>query len=371
MHDLETFWFPRGVLYLISINIIKVPLKFEWDYQMTTRCGYIALLGRPNAGKSTLLNAFIGDKLAVVSRKPQTTRNRILGIADHRGAQMLFLDTPGIHQGQKHLINSAMNRVAYGAATEGDVLLYLVDAERGFTEEDQVFLSRTLSLTSAPCMVVLSRIDAIKQLEVSRQMRAMEIVLADFLAVPEHEAYKSRFVAMTPWLLSAKRPESVRALKDELVKFLPESPWLFPEDDLTDMPRSFLCGELVREQIFRQIGQEIPYGCAVKIEGIEFKPHIVVVQATIVISRAAHKPIILGKGGGRIKAIGEASRASLEQHFDQKVFLELNVRVTEGWHNDQKLMAELANLRDLDNLPKFAEPSTESSAEHDQSETLG
>lgn len=320
---------------------------------MTTRCGYIALLGRPNAGKSTLLNALIGDKLAVVSRKPQTTRNRILGIAEHQGAQMLVLDTPGIHQGQKHLINTAMNRVAYGAATEGDVLLYLVDAESGFGPEDHGYLARMLSLTSAPCLVLLSRVDAIKQTEVERQRRAVEFALQDFVAHPGHELFKERLVALTPWLLSAKRPESVRALKQELVPYLPESPWLFPEDDLTDMPRSFLCGELVREQIFRQLGQEIPYGCAVKVEGLEFKPHIVVVKATIVVSRAAHKPIMLGKGGGRIKAIGEASRASLEQHFDQKVFLELNVRVTEGWYDDQKQMAELANLRDLEALPRL------------------
>lgn len=322
---------------------------------MTTRCGYIALLGRPNAGKSTLLNALIGDKLAVVSRKPQTTRNRILGIALHRGAQMLFLDTPGIHKGQKHLINSAMNRVAYGAASEGEVLLYLVDVERGFQEEDHVFLARALSLSSAPCLVILSRIDAIKQTEVDRQVRATELALADFSQRPDNTAYKSRFVSQRPWLLSAKRPESVKALKDELIKFLPESPWLFPEDDLTDMPRSFLCGELIREQVFRQIGQEIPYSCAVRVEGLEFKPHIVVVHASVVVSRSAHKPIILGKGGGRIKAIGEAARASLEAHFDQKVFLDLSVRVTEGWHDDQKLMAELANLRDLDQLPLVEE----------------
>jgi len=326
---------------------------------MTTRCGYIALLGRPNAGKSTLLNALIGDKLAVVSRKPQTTRNRILGIALHRGAQMLFLDTPGIHKGQKHLINSAMNRVAYGAASEGEVVLYLVDVERGFQEEDHGFLARALSLSSAPCLVVLSRIDAVKQVEVDRQVRALEVALAEFVQKPDNAAYKNRFAASSPWLLSAKRPESVKALKDELVKYLPESPWLFPEDDLTDMPRSFLCGELIREQVFRQIGQEIPYSCAVRVEGLEFKPHIVVVQAIVVVSRSAHKPIILGKGGGRIKAIGEAARASLESHFDQKVFLDLSVRVAEGWHDDQKLMAELANLRDLDQLPRLEDkPST-------------
>jgi GTP-binding protein Era len=264
---------------------------------------------------------------------------------------MLFLDTPGIHKGQKHLINSAMNRVAYGAASEGEVMLYLVDVERGFQEEDQVFLARTLSLSSAPCLVVLSRIDAVKQLEVARQVRAMELALADFVQKPGNTTYKDRFVSLSPWLLSAKRPESVKALKDELVKFLPESPWLFPEDDLTDMPRSFLCGELIREQVFRQIGQEIPYSCAVRVEGLEFKPHIVVVHASVVLSRSAHKPIILGKGGGRIKAIGEAARASLEAHFDQKVFLDLSVRVSEGWHDDQKQMAELANLRDLDQLP--------------------
>lgn len=311
---------------------------------MTKRCGYIALLGRPNAGKSTLLNALVGDKIAVVSRKPQTTRNRILGISLLGDTQVLFLDTPGIHRSRRNLINTTMNRLAMSTATEADVLVYLVDAAAGMTDEDKVYLGRLLENTQAPIVVLLTKVDALKKFEV--EAAQTQVALALEAIVAGHPGSEERIVEESPFATSAKRPESVASLKTFLASFMPEGPWMYPADDLTDMPRSFIAAELVREQLFRQLGQEVPYGSAVKVDSIEFKPDIVVVKATIVLTRASHKPIVLGKGGSQIKEIGTAARCSLETHFDKRVFLDLSVTVSEGWIDDQRLIAELASLSD-------------------------
>lgn len=311
---------------------------------MTKRCGYIALLGRPNAGKSTLLNALVGDKIAVVSRKPQTTRNRILGIGMVDQTQILFLDTPGIHKTRRNLINTTMNRVAMHTASEADLAVYLIDAAAGMTDEDHTYLGRILENTQAPVVVLLTKIDALKKFEVEDVQNQVAQALETLTAAIPGSA--GRIVEESPVPCSAKRPESVAALKGYLASYLPDGPWLYPADDLTDMPRSFIAAELVREQLFRQLGQEVPYGSAVKVESIEFKPDIVVVKALIVLARASHKPIVLGKGGAQIKAIGTAARASLESHFDKRVYLDLSVSVAEGWIDDQKLIAELAHLSD-------------------------
>jgi GTP-binding protein Era len=312
---------------------------------MSTTCGYIALLGRPNAGKSTLLNALVGDKLAAISRKPQTTRNRILGVALHEEAQLLFLDTPGLHHDRgRDLINAMMNRVALHAAAEADLLVYLVDTAIGFGEVDAKFLARMLGASKAPLLVLASKADAPLKHERAASLAALSLSLERFFAEPEHAAWAPRYLQAEPLPLSSKRPEDIAAIKEYMASLLPASPWLFPDDDLTDRPRLFICAELIREQIFRQLGQEIPYGTAVKVEGIEFKPGMVVVRATAVVSRKSHKPILLGKGGARIKAIGTSARVSLEKHFDQKVFLDLKVAIAEGWTDDSRLIAELAHM---------------------------
>jgi GTP-binding protein Era len=314
---------------------------------MTQRCGYVALLGRPNAGKSTLLNALVGDKLAVVSRKPQTTRNRILGIALHEDAQILFLDTPGMHKDRgKNLINTVMNRVAMQAAGEADLVIYLVDIMAGFCPEDEKFLGRILKSSKAPVLVLAAKADAIVKMERASALAGISLRLEAFFATEDMAPHASRLLQPDPVPLSAKRPEEVAELREFMADHLNEGPWLFGADDLTDMPRNFICAELIREQIFRQIGQEIPYGTAVKVDSVQMKPEMVVIHAKILLSQKSHKPIILGKGGSRIKSIGTGARESLEQHFDQKVFLDLNVGVAEGWIDDQRLIAELANISD-------------------------
>lgn len=312
---------------------------------MTQRCGYVALLGRPNAGKSTLLNALVGDKLAVVSRKPQTTRNRILGIAQHEEAQILFLDTPGLHKDRgRNLINTVMNRVALQVASEADLIVYLVDIMAGFSPEDEKFLGRILNSSKAPVLILAAKADAIQKAERASGLAGISLRMEAFFSSEEMAPHVSRLLQPDPVPLSGKRPEDVAELREFMADQLPEGPWLFASDDLTDMPRNFICAELIREQIFRQIGQEIPYGTAVKVLRVEMKPEIVVVEAKVLLSQKSHKPIILGKGGSRIKAIGSAARESLQQHFDQKVYLDLNVGVAEGWIDDQRLIAELANI---------------------------
>lgn len=302
------------------------------------KCGYIALVGRPNAGKSTLLNALIGAKLAAVCRKPQTTRNRILGVITEGDTQLVFLDTPGIHRAKGTFLNSAMNRIAYQTAAEADLIVYLVDIMRGWEEDDEKFLQGVLASSQAPLLVVASKIDAMEKLRVSATLPFIDMAL---------EKHKDRLVDEQCETVSAKRPEDVALLRQRLAELLPEGDWLFAEDDLTDLPDSFVCSELVREQVFRQLGKEIPYGAAVKIASIEAKADLTVIYATILVERESHKGIVLGKRGARIREIGSFARASLEKHLGRKVFLDLVVKVASGWTDDQRLVAELAHLQDL------------------------
>ena len=318
---------------------------------MTKRCGYLALLGRPNAGKSTLLNALVGDKIAGVSRKPQTTRNRILGVAHHRETQILVLDTPGLHHAKgRDYLNVAMNKVALATAGDADLLLYLVDGTIGFTDQDAVFLAKALRTSKAPLAIAVSKVDILPKYEMRPRKVQIAEALEAFFEVPENAEYEARLTGRTLFAWSAKRPEDIAEVKEFVAAHLPEGPWLYEEDDLTDRPRQFLVGELIREQLFRQLGDEIPYGAAVQVQRIEMKAEITVVEARILVAREAHKPIVLGKGGARIKEIGSEARASLEKHFESKVFLQLQVGVANAWTSDAKLVAELAQMTELGDI---------------------
>ncbi len=312
---------------------------------MAKRCGYIALLGRPNAGKSTLLNSLVGDKVAVVSRKPQTTRNRILGVAMAGDAQVLVLDTPGIHRDEGlGLLNEKMNRVAMRVANEGDLIVYLIDPRAGFTSEDSTFFKRILEATTAPFLIVMTKGDSLKGAEMATLHNDLGRQLEEFFANCGHPEWIERCHSDHVLEVSAKRPEEVKKLKAYLAAAMPEGPWLFPEDDLTDMPRNFIAGELIREQIFRQLSQELPYQTAVRVLELKFKKDMVVVRAEVIVERNSQKGIVVGEGGRQIKAIGTFAREALEKHFGQKVFLDLQVGVAAGWTSDARLMAELTHL---------------------------
>ncbi len=352
---------------------------------MTTRCGFVALLGRPNAGKSTLLNALVGDKLAVVSRKPQTTRNRILGLAIDGNAQIAFIDTPGVHHAKgQTLINTSMNRVALQVAEEADLIVYLVDLVKSWTQDDLHFFKQILGASKGPVLVAATKADAVKHFFTDSHLARIENSLEDFWKTPEGAPHKSRMVQETAYLVSGKLTEMVDAFKHFMADQMPESPWLYAADDLTDMPESFVCSELVREQLFRQLGEEIPYGCAVRMTRLEERPDIVVIEAEVVVNRKQHKGMIIGEKGKRIKEIGTEARMSLEKHFRKKVFLELNVTVSIGWVSDQKLIAELAHIQELpidiqmhaelaslhQDLPLEMRMQDEPTADEDQAEAM-
>jgi len=310
-----------------------------------TKCGYIALLGQPNAGKSTLMNALIGQKIAVVSRKPQTTRNRILGVITTEENQLLFLDTPGIHRARgTTLLNSALNNVALDTTSEADVFCYLVDVESGFTELDSKFLINFLKKSDAPFAILISKSDTKKKIDLQPSHAGISYQFKEWLATQD-QSYQDRLLFGGPQTISAKRPEQVADLREALGELMPEGPWMFEADEITNMSGDFLCSEMIREQLFRQLGQELPYGCAVKIEQIKDKEDVVVIDATIAVSRKHHKPIILGNKGSKIKNIGAEARKSLEKYFEKKVFLTLHVEVASGWTNDMSMLTDLAHLQ--------------------------
>jgi GTP-binding protein Era len=315
---------------------------------MSERCGYCAIMGRPNAGKSSLLNTLVGQKIVGVSAKPNTTRNRILGIRMEGQSQLLFLDTPGIHRSHKKLtLNSMMNREAWAVLGDADTVLYIIDVQDVGNAEDLNFLRNVIKEARGTVLVCLNKCDKLKKFELAEAQRQLTGYLHQIRdELPEDAA--SRLDDRSPWLISAKRKDSLSDLVNALVEGLPEGPWMYPADDLTDRPQKFVCAEFIREQAFRHLGAELPYQLAVRVDTIEFDPKIVRVEAFIVVSRPSHRGIVLGKNGQKIKEIGMQARLNLEQHFGNKVFLGLEVIIDENWVNDPISVADYADLDDDD-----------------------
>jgi GTP-binding protein Era len=320
------------------------------------RCGYVALLGQPNAGKSTLMNACLGTKLAVVSSKPQTTRNKILGICATGDSQILFLDTPGIHKtGGLPKLNKKMNATAWSVLQDADLVCYLVDAAAGWSEEDEAFFSQIFRQSSKPLVVVATKTDKLKSeiinqnLElIAERMRAC-VGPSDAGAQSEPVIVNSDHLLMSvPLAVSAKRPEEVLKFREFVSGRMPEGAWLYSEDDLTDRPQQFVCGELIREQLFRQLGQELPYSAAVKVDRFQTKGGLTLIQASVIVHKENHKGMVIGSRGSRIKSIGQAARESLERHLERKVHLELFVKVQSNWIDSDNLLAEYAGLENLE-----------------------
>lgn len=310
------------------------------------RCGRIALMGRPNMGKSTLLNAILGQKIAGVSAKPQTTRNQILGIHTEGQSQLLFLDTPGIHRQKKgQRLNSLMNREAWTVLDQADLVLFLVDCQRGWQDEDRVFLKAILEQGQVPVEVLLSKVDRLKKAECEQVCRDVVVALQALKDSLDAEA-ADRLVSTQVLQISAKRRESVQGLLQHLQTKVPFGPWQYPEEDLTDRSQNFVASELIREQVFRCLGEELPYSSAVRIDKLEFAPPLVRIYASIIVARASHKGMVIGKRAVKIKEIGMAARQTLEQHFESKVFLDLQVVVDENWLDNVNLVAEYSHLGD-------------------------
>ena len=282
------------------------------------RTGTVAVLGRPNVGKSTLVNALVGTKVSIVSPRPQTTRHRLLGIATFPGGQLQLVDTPGIHGAQKRAMNRMMNRAARGAVEGVDAALLVVEAGR-WTDDDSLAY-RALAESGVPCVLAINKVDLI----------ADKGRLLPFIA----EVSEGReFAAVHP--VSAGKRKGLEALVRTLLALVPEGEAEYGEDEITDRSERFLAGELVREQLMLRLGDELPYSTTVEIERFEEDGELLRIAAVVWVEREGQKPIVIGKGGERLKAIGAGARTGMERLFGRKVFLETWCRVREGWSDDE------------------------------------
>ena len=289
-----------------------------------TQCGYVAIIGRPNVGKSTLLNRILGQKLSITSPKPQTTRHQILGIKTQNHIQTIYVDTPGLHQGMKNAINRYMNRAASQVLTSVDVICFVVEGLR-WTQEDEWILNKIKKIEQ-PIILVINKIDQIKS-------KTELLPHLNFLAG------KANFVEVIP--VSARKKDNVAILENSIAKFLPENPYFFSEDQITDRSERFLASELIREKLMRLLQQEIPYGITVEIEEFKLKKKMLHIGAIIYVERDGQKAIIIGTNGEQLKNIGQQARLNMEKMFDKKVFLRLWVKVKEGWSDDDRLLQSL------------------------------
>lgn len=292
---------------------------------MSTRSGFIGLAGRPNVGKSTLLNALVGHKLSIVTPRPQTTRHRVIGLLQLPGAQIAFVDTPGLHLGPKRALNRAMNRAATAAVGEADLVLFVVEALK-WTDEDELALSRIASAGRA-VVAVVNKVDRVRPRE--RLLPYMEKLAARHV-----------FQAIVP--VSATKGDSLEDLQRVIVAALPAAAAMFPLDQLTDRSDSFRIAEIIREKLTLELVEELPYGVAVEIEQIAVEEDgRKAVSAVIWVDRAGQKPIVIGAAGARLKRIGRAARLELNRLLGERFHLTLWVKVREDWADDARALQQL------------------------------
>ena len=282
------------------------------------KTGYIAIVGRPNVGKSTLLNALLGEKVAIVSSKPQTTRNRILGILTEGETQFVFVDTPGIHKPQNSL-GDFMVAAAGASMKEADAVVLMADAGRPVTSVEENVI-RYLKQSGVPGVLALNKTDLYTPTQIAETITAY---------AAQHD-----FAAVVP--LSAKNGKQVKDVLAECERLLPEGEWFFPEDMLTDQPERQMAAEIIREKLLRTLNKEVPHGVAVVIEEFREEGEMVRIRAEIFCEKESHKGIIVGKGGVELKRIGSYARADLEKMLDTKVYLNLWVKVKENWRESAK-----------------------------------
>lgn len=294
---------------------------------MTTTCGFVAIVGRPNVGKSTLMNRILGQKISITSRRPQTTRHQVMGIKTEGEAQFIYVDTPGIHimaKDRNKAINRFMNQAAVQALRDVDCVVFIIDRTR-WSDEDQVVLQR-LEHVEAPVILAVNKVDRLQD-------------KASLLPWLEQVGARRDFAAIVP--ISAKHGTNVPELEAEVAKHLPESVHYFPEDQVTDKSQRFLAAELVREKVMRQLGDELPYQMTVEIEEFRDEGRVVHVSALILVERAGQKKILIGENGERIKNIGREARLDMERALGAKVMLNLWVKVKRGWSDDERALKSL------------------------------
>ena len=287
------------------------------------KSGFVSIIGRPNVGKSTLLNNFLGMKLAIVSPRAQTTRNRIQGIYTTETEQIIFIDTPGIHK-PKNELGNVMNEFAYSALDGTDLILMIVDASSPIGDGDKYIIEQ-LSKVKIPVILVLNKVDLVED----------EVVLMNNL-----NSYKEAYKFAGGITLSATEGFNIDKLKDMIVDRLEVGPMYYPEDQVLDLPERFVVAEIIREKVLLKTKEEIPHSVAVTIESFKEKSKMIEINATIIVERPSQKMIIIGKGGNMIKSIGTDARRDIVKFLNQKVYLELFVKVEANWRNNKKYLKE-------------------------------
>ena len=305
------------------MNDIDIPEENDAIVDDDFRCGYVALLGRPNVGKSTLLNAMIGVRLSIVSHRPQTTRHRILGISTTPEGQILYVDTPGLHRGGKRAMNRSLNRAARAAISEVNRAVQVIEAGR-WTDEDAAMYAALAEQPDVPKLLAINKVD------LQKDKTIMLPFVADLMQKhPFDDVY----------YVSALKSKGLDGLEKGILKRLPEQPAVYAEDEITDRSERFLASEMVREQLMLRLNQELPYATTVEIEAFQDRPDgIAEVHAVIWVERDGQKAIVIGEGGAQLKAIGTSARKAMESMFERKVFLKIWVKVREGWADDENLL---------------------------------
>jgi GTP-binding protein Era len=289
------------------------------------KSGYVAIIGRPNVGKSTLINRVLGQKLCITSRRPQTTRHRILGIKTEEDSQLIYVDTPGLHIDDKKAMNRYMNRAAASSIDDVDVILFVVDG-MNWTDEDEKVLERLKVSAKAPVILVINKMDKLADKEVM---------------LPHIEKLSAQFDYANVFPISARKGMNLDELQKQIKQLMPEGDLIFPEDQFTDRSSRFLAAELVREQLFRHLGQELPYSITVEIEQFDDEEKLYRIGAVIYVERDGQKAIVIGKKGELLKSVGKDARLEMQSLFGRKVFLRLWVKVREGWGDNERMLKNL------------------------------
>jgi GTPase len=293
----------------------------------TTRAGYVAIVGRPNVGKSTLLNRLLGQKVSITSRRPQTTRHRILGIKTEADYQAIFVDTPGVHTENKRMLNRFMNKAALDTLVDVDVIMFVIAGDR-WTDLDEYVFER-VKAAAKPIILVINKVDLIED-------------KAALLPYIEQLNTRHAFVAIVP--VSAAKGNQTDVLEQCVREQLPLSEWIYPEDQLTDRSERFLAAELIREKLMRSLGAEVPYGLTVEIESFKEEGELYHIHAIVWVDRPGHKSIVIGEKGAGLKNVGTQARRDMERLFDKKVFLKTWVKVKEGWADDERALRSIAHF---------------------------
>ncbi|WP_111643073.1 GTPase Era [Marinimicrobium alkaliphilum] len=294
------------------------------DASTHNRCGFVAIVGRPNVGKSTLLNHLLGQKVSITSRKPQTTRNKVVGIKSGNDYQIVFVDTPGVHQAEVKAINRYMNKAASSAIRDVDLVVFVVDRSV-WTEEDEM-VALQVEQSGCPVLIVVNKVDKVESKNT---------------LLPHLQKLAERLPKAEIIPVSALRNTNLDRLEAVILEHLPEGEYFYPEDQITDRSSRFMAAEIVREKITRQLGDELPYQMAVEIEEYKHDGKTLHISACILVEREGQKRILIGEKGDRLKQIGQQARQDMESLFDNKIMLRLWVKVRSGWSDDVRALRSL------------------------------